>query len=163
MFCHNCGAKLDDGAKFCNKCGTKLDGTDTRQSLNQNTQKFHTQGGNFPEKFISLFQKYFIDILKEKYAKFDGRATRAEYWYFILFQLLISLGVYIILSILFRHPEMTFYILSLALLVPTLAIGVRRLHDINLSGWFILLGLIPILGLALIVLFVLPSKEYSKY
>ena len=162
MFCHKCGVELDDNAKFCNKCGTKLDGEEStrRQTVPQN----EISNGDFAQKVIFLFQKYFIDVLKNKYAKSNGRATRAEYWYFALFQVLIYFGLFIIFAMFSRHPEVPANILSLALLIPSIAIGVRRLHDINMSGWLMLLILIPIVGaIILLLLFIQPSKANSKY
>ena len=88
---------------------------------------------------------YYLEVLK-KYADFNGRARRSEYWYFALFSGLIS----IILSIVFSavSPALSFIssIYSLAVLVPTIAVGVRRMHDVNKSGWFLL---IPIYNLVL--------------
>jgi uncharacterized membrane protein YhaH (DUF805 family) len=80
----------------------------------------------------------------QKYADFKGRAARPEFWWFVLFQfaVLIVLG--------FVH-EMLSSLASLALLVPALAVGARRLHDIGKSGWFQLIGLIPIIGWILLI------------
>jgi len=75
----------------------------------------------------------------QKYADFNGRAKRPEYWWFALFCFVVSLALGVIgdtLSLAF----------SLVTLLPSLAVGTRRLHDLNKSGWFQLLWLIPILG-----------------
>ena len=112
---------------------------------------------------------YYLAVLK-KYAVFSGRARRAEYWYFFLANFLISLVIRGAISIgtirTFRaivsiigtgsegvsipgwiYPLSIFYtIYALAVLIPSIAVGVRRMHDINKSGWFIL---IPIYNIAL--------------
>lgn len=87
-----------------------------------------------------------------KYAKFDGRASRSEFWWFILFQILVTLGVAFISGWLST-------LLSLGLLLPMLAAQVRRLHDVDKTGWLMLIGLIPLIGW-LIVLYwsVLPGS-----
>jgi len=78
---------------------------------------------------------YFLAALK-KYADFNGRARRSEYWYFALFSTIIS----IVLS--FVDNAGTIYlgtIYSLAILIPSFAVGIRRMHDVDKSGWYILI------------------------
>ncbi|MDG6881427.1 Inner membrane protein yhaH [Phocoenobacter uteri] len=99
---------------------------------------------------------WYLEVLK-KYAVFNGRARRKEYWFFILFSTVVSF----ILSILDNLIGFIDYnsglgilggIYSLAILIPSIAVSVRRLHDINRSGWWMLITFIPVIGL--IVLFV---------
>lgn len=79
---------------------------------------------------------YYLDVLKN-YAKFDGRARRSEFWYFVLFNLIISAVLrYIGGAIGFNMLESIY---SLAVLIPNIAVGIRRMHDIGKSGWFILI------------------------
>nr|WP_294940900.1 DUF805 domain-containing protein [uncultured Mucilaginibacter sp.] len=79
----------------------------------------------------------------QKYAQFSGRSRRSEYWYFVLFNLIIS----IILAMLSRFGVPYLYnIYSIGVLIPSIAVLVRRMHDVNKSGWFIL---IPIYNLIL--------------
>lgn len=79
---------------------------------------------------------YFFAVLT-KYATFSGRARRSEYWYFTLFSTIIS----VILMVVDRSLSIEFLgsIYSLGVLLPTIAVGVRRMHDINKSGWFLLI------------------------
>jgi uncharacterized membrane protein YhaH (DUF805 family) len=79
-----------------------------------------------------------------KYADFSGRANRPEFWWFILAQVVVS----IVLGIASDLLSMLF---SLGVLVPTLAAGARRLHDIGKTGWLQLLGFIPVLGWILLI------------
>jgi uncharacterized membrane protein YhaH (DUF805 family) len=90
-----------------------------------------------------------------KYADFNGRARRAEYWLFALLMILISIPFSIIAEIVEATGEMDpataglFLVFGLAmvgLLIPSLAVTVRRLHDSNRSGWWALIGLIPLIG-----------------
>jgi uncharacterized membrane protein YhaH (DUF805 family) len=87
--------------------------------------------------------KYYLTVLK-KYADFNGRARRSEYWYFFLFTSLISMGF----SAADTYFQLQYLnvIYSLVVLVPGIAVGVRRMHDVNKSGWYIL---IPIYNLIL--------------
>ena len=87
--------------------------------------------------------KWYLLVLK-KYAEFKGRSRRSEYWYFTLFSVLISLALNG-LDFAF-HTEYIDSLYSLAVLIPGLAVGVRRMHDVNKSGWFIL---VPIYNLIL--------------
>jgi len=95
----------------------------------------------------------------QKYAQFNGRSRRKEYWMFALFNAIICVILYVGGLVLLTQGNKLGMVLfalygiyGLAALVPSIAVGVRRLHDTNKSGWWLLLGLIPIVGLALIVL-----------
>ena len=79
-----------------------------------------------------------------KYADFNGRAARPEFWWFVLAQVVVSLILNMLLPVLGG-------LFSLAVLVPSLAAGSRRLHDIGKSGWLQLLGLIPVVGWILLI------------
>ncbi|TSJ42808.1 DUF805 domain-containing protein [Mucilaginibacter corticis] len=86
---------------------------------------------------------YYLAVLKN-YAQFTGRARRSEYWYFALFSLIISIILMVIGKAIGFMGLYNIY--SLAVLIPSIAVGVRRMHDVNKSGWFIL---IPIYNLIL--------------
>jgi len=88
---------------------------------------------------------WYLKVLKQ-YADFNGRARRSEYWYFALFNVLISFGIGIISGFLNLPFLGTLY--SLAVLIPGIAVAVRRMHDVGKSGWFVL---IPIYNLILAV------------
>jgi uncharacterized membrane protein YhaH (DUF805 family) len=105
---------------------------------------------------------WFIEVVK-KYAVFTGRARRKEYWFYVLFYLIFALIIGIVDAMIFgvdpglsTGPLGTIYVL--ALLIPSLAVGVRRLHDTSRSGWWMLLLLLPVIGpIILLVFFVLDS------
>ena len=106
---------------------------------------------------------WFLVVLK-KYATFSGRAQRAEYWWFYLISTLIIIGLSLIDQATGTLDEETGVgllnsLYSLAILIPSIAVGVRRLHDTGRSGWWLLIGLIPVIGsIVLIVFFVLDSE-----
>jgi uncharacterized membrane protein YhaH (DUF805 family) len=88
-----------------------------------------------------------------KYADFSGRASRAEYWWFFLFLCLASAALSLV-------SEMVAGLFQIAVFLPSIAAGVRRLHDTNRSGWFLLLWLIPVVGWIVIIVFLAAeSKE----
>ncbi|TGV01785.1 DUF805 domain-containing protein [Flavivirga rizhaonensis] len=89
---------------------------------------------------------WYLKVLKQ-YADFSGRARRKEYWMFSLFNLIITYGI-IFISIGLEMPSLSILssIYSLAVLIPSIAVGVRRMHDAGKSGWFLL---IPIYNLIL--------------
>jgi uncharacterized membrane protein YhaH (DUF805 family) len=113
---------------------------------------------------MGTFNQYFIDTIKNKYADFNGRATRSEYWYFVLFYFILSVIARVI-DITLVNPQLSLSpeiaqqgtvitgLFSLALLLPQIAVGIRRLHDIGKSGWWYLLILIPILGWLVLIYF----------
>lgn len=108
----------------------------------------------------------------QKYARFDGRASRSEYWWSALGLFAIELVLYVPLVIgaatkttaLAILAGVLFVVFALAIIVPSIAIAVRRLHDAGFSGWLYLLSLIPCISLVVLVLLCLPSKpEGVKY
>lgn len=105
---------------------------------------------------------WYLEVLK-KYAVFDGRARRKEYWYFFLINTVISIFLAFIDSFTGTISEeaglgLLSGIYALAVLIPGLSVTVRRLHDTDRSGWWILIGLIPVIGgIALLVFMVLDS------
>ena len=105
--------------------------------------------------------EYFIDALK-KYADFTGRASRKEYWMFMLFYLILLIGCFVLGAVLgafFIGP-----IFALGMMMPCISIAVRRLHDTSRSGWWILIKLIPLIGtIILIVFLVQDSHEENQY
>jgi len=101
--------------------------------------------------------KWFVAALK-KYADFSGRAQRAEYWYFILFYLLILIGLTIVDSISGSYDTKTGMgafgaIFTLVMLIPSIAVGARRLHDTDRTGWWLLIGLVPLVGAIVLLVF----------
>ena len=111
---------------------------------------------------------HYLTVLK-KYATFSGRATRSEYWFFALFSFIISVVLGFLDGVIGKvGADKTIGILgsiySLAVLIPSIAVMARRLHDTNRSGWWILIGLIPIIGwIVLFVFSVLDSGPDNKY
>lgn len=79
-----------------------------------------------------------------KYAEFGGRAARPEFWWFALFQ-------FVVLTVLGMVSPVLYGIAALGLLLPALAVGSRRLHDVNKSAWLMLLWLIPVIGWILLI------------
>ncbi len=103
---------------------------------------------------------WYLEVLK-KYAVFTGRAHRTEYWMFFLFNFIIAIVLGVIDGVL--GTAILGLIYSLAVLIPGIAVGVRRLHDTNRTGWWLLIGLVPLIGfIVLIVFFVQDSQEGSN-
>ncbi len=109
---------------------------------------------------------YWLGVFK-KYADFDGRARRSEYWYYTLMNIIVMISLYILLIVSAVSESIIFSILfgalyliyALGSLIPSLAVGVRRLHDVGKSGWMLLVGLIPLVGgIWLIVLMATDSQ-----
>ncbi|NJM43069.1 MAG: DUF805 domain-containing protein [Brachymonas sp.] len=90
-----------------------------------------------------------------KYVDFDGRASRSEYWWFFLFQFITIIVLSVVLSILGT-------IASLALLLPGIAAGVRRLHDIGKSGWWLLICFVPFIGILILIYFMVQGMPKRK-
>jgi uncharacterized membrane protein YhaH (DUF805 family) len=87
---------------------------------------------------------WYLAVLK-KYAQFDGRARRKEYWMFTLINSIASFVLAFIDGFIGTYP-LIFCLYTLAVLLPAFAVGIRRLHDINRSGWWVCIAFIPIVG-----------------
>ncbi|WP_343653118.1 DUF805 domain-containing protein [Stenotrophomonas sp.] len=101
----------------------------------------------------------------KRYTQFNGRASRSEFWWFQLFILIVSIPSYILSFIAGYTGSQSLALVStglglvmgLVFLLPCLAVSVRRLHDTDRSGWWLLLGFVPFASLVLLVFLVLPS------
>ncbi len=102
---------------------------------------------------------WFLDPITKHYADFEGRIGRQEYWMFVL----ISFLIYIVLEVL--SLDMISALVSLALLLPNIGLAARRLHDIGKSGWWQLIGLIPIVGWVIIIVWLATDtvSESNQY
>lgn len=99
-------------------------------------------------------KEYFLDVITNHFADFNGRARRKEYWMFFLCNFVVSLVLGIVMGLISETAANVVNILyTLALLLPGLSLGVRRLHDTGKSGWFMLLGLIPLVGAIILLVF----------
>ena len=105
----------------------------------------------------------------KKYGDFDGRAARAEFWWWVLFVAVVQTLASVVLGLglaLFRNSGflqwllvLIFMVIVLAFILPSIAVSVRRLHDRDLSGWWYLLGFVPFGSLVLFVWYVLPGTK----
>jgi uncharacterized membrane protein YhaH (DUF805 family) len=101
---------------------------------------------------------WYLKVLKQ-YADFNGRARRKEYWMFVIFNIIVAFVLGFIDGIIGTYDAQTGYgvlggLYTLAVLIPGLAVGVRRLHDVGKSGWMLLIAFIPFVGaIWLLVLF----------
>lgn len=103
---------------------------------------------------------YYIAVLK-KYAVFSGRARRKEYWMFVLFNFIISF----IISLIGTFIETLLflqYLYMLAILIPGIAVTVRRLHDTNRSGWWYFIVFIPIVGAIVLIVFLAQDSQSGE-
>lgn len=120
-----------------------------------------------PNSLIGWWKK----VVFEDYANFNGRARRAEYWYFTLGNILLLVPLYLLGFAGMMSESMTlaglgfglYCIVALGILVPSIAVGVRRLHDIGKSGWYYLIGLIPFIGgIVLLVWFFTDGNRFDN-
>lgn len=114
------------------------------------------------EKIKAYFNKFFVEVIKKQYTDFKGRASRGQYWRFVLCYVIVSIPLAVIDVLVFK-AQILGLILALGLLLPSIAIGIRRLHDLGRCGWWYLIALIPVLGpIALLVMFCLPGENKAN-
>jgi len=97
-----------------------------------------------------------ISTCLKKYASFDGIASRSEFWWFFLFLLLAGMALGLVSDVLAG-------VFNLATLLPSLAVGTRRLHDTDRSGWFQLLWLVPVVGWIILIVLYAQDGKANRY
>ena len=153
MKCPQCSNDNPEDAQFCGGCGAALGVSLITSSTPQVIV-------DFPEAVKLGFQRY-ID--------FSGRSSRAEYWWFTLFIVLVDVIVTavdtVVLGTDLRDIGLLSTVWQLATLIPSLAIGVRRLHDIDKSGWWILLWFVLVIGWIVLIVWAIKrsDKGPNKY
>lgn len=157
MICRQCGELLEENEKVCPSCGAKQN---VSQSILNPTHTYsedcahegHVVGGSTALTFLDAMKLYF-----QRYIDFKGRSRRSEYWWATLGVILVSFALSMVSSSLAS-------VWSFVTLVPSTALCVRRLHDIGKSGWTYLIGLIPIVGsIILIVWFCRDSDGANQW
>lgn len=137
MFCQQCGAQIEDGVAFCAICGAK------QVKVVNNAQMYEqpkATGSPRRASFGEAIKLFFVN-----YVDFSGRSTASEYWWAFLFNFLVRLCT--------AWIPVVGVIVSWGLLLPTLALNVRRLHDTGRSWVYLLFGLIPIAGVIILIVF----------
>ena len=108
----------------------------------------------------------FIDAIKlafKNYVNFNGRSRRSEYWWFVLFNIIIEIIIFILAKLITPNLIFLLSIYSLIIFLPGLGLAIRRLHDIGKSGWYIFIAFIPIVGIfILLYFFCLDSENQSN-
>jgi uncharacterized membrane protein YhaH (DUF805 family) len=97
---------------------------------------------------------WYTDVLR-RYADFDGRSDRPEFWWFGLINVIVSLVIWgiCVAAFGFAKGELVAILYGLVTLLPVLGVEIRRLHDTNRSGWWIVIGLIPFIGGIVLIVF----------
>lgn len=131
-FCRGCAKEIGDTVATCTQCGApQLVQSTAGVSASQASAKVN----------------WYFEVLK-KYAVFTGRARRKEYWMFILFNFLVAVVIGAVEGLM-GGKGMISNIYTLAVFLPSIAVGVRRLHDTDRSGWWLLLPVVNIIFLML--------------
>jgi uncharacterized membrane protein YhaH (DUF805 family) len=110
--------------------------------------------------------QYFINGITQHYADFKGRARRSEYWYFVLFNF-IAIIIFVAITSLFislLKSELVSVLIAvyyLGIIIPNLAVLVRRLHDVGKSGWFYFIAFIPIVGTIWLLVLLCRDSDYG--
>lgn len=140
VFCQGCGKQIHESAPTCPHCGAP-----------QQAVVGHGVSGSSGVSFSQA-----ISICFSKYATFSGRARRSEYWYFVLFGLLVGIGAGIIEGM--TKTAFVSAILNLIMFLPSVAAATRRLHDTGRSGWWQLLYL-TIIGAFVVLIWLASDSE----
>lgn len=156
--CPVCAEQVEEGATVCPYCHEPLTSEvqkEENRPMPHRVVEEQESADEFSWKESSFLSHYFTEVVTRHYADFKGVATRKQYWLYTLFYsiILVALScIDLLLGIDFKLFEESFgygwlfALASLALCVPSLAIAVRRLHDIGKSGWWLLIALVPIVG-----------------
>jgi len=103
---------------------------------------------------------WYLDVLK-KYAVFNGRARRKEYWMFFLFNIIIAIVLGVVEGMV-GGPGVLGALYGLAVLLPGIGVSIRRLHDTDRSGWWLLIGLVPLIGAIVLLVFFVQDSQATE-
>lgn len=142
MFCTKCGNEVKEGAAFCTNCGEPVKVAEEAAPAVEAAPVYEAP---VVDKGTANFIEA-IKLLFKNYANFTDRTTRSEYWWAFLFLFLVS---FIVANI---SPAIA-GIVNLVLLIPNLSLNIRRLHDIGKSWHWILMGLIPLVGFIVLIVY----------
>lgn len=137
-YCGNCGSKLEKESIYCSGCGKKVS--------NSSHKEVSASHNDYDEK-LGLFDTYIHSI--KNYIEFDGRASRREFWNFMIFNWVIYFFLVLFEVFVGINPtgeDGVFSVLfSLFTIIPSISISVRRIHDTGREGWWILLPFINLI------------------
>ena len=154
MFCSKCGKPVDDSAQFCPSCGNPLNGARPTNSTTEKAKNFFAEmqaraddlKGPEPVDFVKAIKLLFLYALN-----FKGRSSRSEYWWGYLFNFLLGLAL--------NFVPLIGGLLSVAMIIPGVALAIRRMHDIGKSGWYMLMALIPLAGPIIALVYLCTASE----
>jgi uncharacterized membrane protein YhaH (DUF805 family) len=95
----------------------------------------------------------------DHYVKFDGRASRSAFWWWALFQAIVAIVALIVDYAIFNSPGVFYGLTALGLLLPSFSVAIRRLHDTDRSGWWLLIYLVPLIGAIVLLVFFLTGSD----
>ena len=152
MNCPTCGKDNPEDARFCGICGVSLI-VSTASGIGAAASELPK--ASFPQAVKLGFKNYF---------KFSGRATRAEYWWWLLFIVLAGIVLAVVDTLtgtmgMFGDEGLLGFLFDLATLVPSLALGARRLHDINRTGWWLLLWFVLVIGWIVLIVWAIKRGD----
>ncbi|MCM1522648.1 MAG: DUF805 domain-containing protein [Muribaculaceae bacterium] len=105
------------------------------------------------------FKDAVVRALTVNYCNFEGRSSRSEYWWFCLFTFILGAVVSVIFSFSETLETIVTSVVWLALLLPSIGVGVRRLHDIGRTGWWLLISFIPLVGAILLIIWFVRDSD----
>lgn len=140
MYCTKCGTVVN--GNFCGNCGKSVEYL-KEKPVPMNLETTTENGPVIENNLIEEFKEIYLSFWKNA-TDFNGRATRKEYWMIFIFHILLNISV-TILSFNSLASLMTLY--GLAILLPSVSLSIRRLHDINKSGWYLFVLFIPLAGI----------------
>jgi uncharacterized membrane protein YhaH (DUF805 family) len=147
MFCPSCGSENIESAQFCGSCGKPI------AIQNAGSGEIAVgQSMSFGQAISTCFSKYGV---------WQGRASRAEYWWFYLFVTLLAWTASIVDSVALDEQPITQAIVNLALLAPSISSMVRRLHDTNRSGWWFWIVL-TIVGIPVLIYWLIKKGDENQ-
>lgn len=106
---------------------------------------------------VNPFEDYYINTLRNKFAEFNGRARRSEFWYYTLFNLIVSMGLGMMDT--FIGIGFLSGLYGLAVIIPGIAVAIRRLHDSGKSGWWLLVIFVPFVGWVILIYFLVQDSH----
>lgn len=180
-FCSECGESVMQNDSFCTACGEKLRKIQSKDAEHStDTESINSRNESIKQRAVSLNEA--VRLAFANYSNFKTRSSRSEYWYFLLFQFIIIATLYFVIfvvdalgssnvittnmaDLIGGLASIIYVCFWLAVLIPAVAVSIRRIHDIGNSAWVLLFSFIPIVGPFILLSLLLAGSEehHNKY
>ena len=160
-FCGKCGTPRNPDNSYCTSCGAVLPGPGHNTESPHNSGRPRMYQGSANNEPIAMRFVESIEFAYRNYARFEGRASRSEFWYWALYNVTCTIGLALIIAIVGEDLAWLLPLFLVAHIVPNIARIVRRLHDTGRAGTYLFISLIPLVGNVLLTIWLCEKSQLA--